>query len=202
MHVGAALRLLLLVLLLDDSPVAPGTGIQGDPLLPPCGTGVSDGRALGDPMHPGGENPGGAPPGVLLVRAIPSQEIPREAGEALEGGTVGQGDPIARDSLKCLGNTLGGTVGQGDPLARDPPRCLGARALHGRALGDPMHPGVGELQLRSPGGTVGQGDPLARDPQRSLVKGVCQGDPIHNNLNEDGLLARPPSSKPKAVAGP
>jgi hypothetical protein len=192
MHVGAALRLLLLILLLDASPVAPGAGIQGDPILPPCGTkdpfgralgdpmhsgaeapsgaGVSHGRALGDPMHPGGENPGGAPPGVLLVGAIPSQEIPREAGEALEGGTVGQGDPIARDSLKCLGSTLGGTVGQGDPIARDPPRCLGARALHGRALGDPMHPGVGELQLRSPGGTVGQGDPIARDPRRSLVE--------------------------------
>ena len=36
-------------------------------------------------MHPGGENPGGASLGGLLVRAIPSQEIPREAGEALEG---------------------------------------------------------------------------------------------------------------------
>ena len=71
MHVGASLRLLLLILLLDDSPVAPGTGIQGDPLLPPCGTGVSHGRALGDPMHPGGENPGGASLGGLLVGASP-----------------------------------------------------------------------------------------------------------------------------------
>ena len=82
MHVGASLRLLLLVLLHDASPTAPGARIQGDPLLPPCGT-------------------------------------------------------------------------------RDP---------FGRALGDPMHPGVGELQLRSPGGTVGQGDPIARDPRRSLVE--------------------------------
>ena len=73
MHVGASLRLLLLVLLLDASPTAPGARIQGDPLLPPCGTGVSDGRALGDPMHPDGEDPGGSSLGVLLVKSIPLQ---------------------------------------------------------------------------------------------------------------------------------
>ena len=120
MHVGAALRLLL-ILLLDDSHTDPSARIQGDPLLPPCGTGVSHGRALGDPMHPGGASLGG-----LLVRAIPSQEIPREAGEALEGGTVGQGDPLARDPLKCLGSTPGMTVGQGDPIARGSRGSLGS----------------------------------------------------------------------------
>ena len=60
MHVGASLRLLLLVLLLDASPTAPGARIQGDPLLPPCGTRDPFGRALGDPMHPGAGAPSGA----------------------------------------------------------------------------------------------------------------------------------------------
>ena len=105
---------------------------------------------------------------------------------AEEPALLAQGDLLARDLQGSWGSTRGGTVGQGDPITRDPLKCMGARALHGRALGDPMHPGVGELQLRSPGGTVGQGDPLARDPQRSLVKGVCQGDPI----------AAPPFSPP------
>ena len=79
MHVGAALRLPLL-LLLGDFPTAPGARIQGDPLLPPCGTGVSPGRALGDSMHPGG---------------------------ASLGGTVGKGYPLARDPQ---GSTLGGLL--------------------------------------------------------------------------------------------
>jgi len=134
MHVGAALRLLLLILLLDDSPVSPGTRIQGDPLLPPCGTGVSHGRALGDPMHPGG-----ASLGVLLVRAIPSQEIPREAEEALEGGTVGQGDPLARDPQRSLVKG----VCQGDPIAAPPfsPPVSGCR-------GDPLAQAGGVVELR------------------------------------------------------
>ena len=88
MHVGASLRLLLLILLLGDSPVAPGTGIQGDPLLPPCETGVSHGRALGDPMHPGGENPGGASLGGLLVRASPRKRSPGKLGKHSRGGLL------------------------------------------------------------------------------------------------------------------
>ena len=85
MHVGAALRLPLLILMLDASPTAPGARIQGDPLLPPCGTRDPFGRALGDPMHPGAEAPSGASLGGLLFRAIPSQEIPKEAGAAPPG---------------------------------------------------------------------------------------------------------------------
>ena len=101
MHVGASLRLLLLVLLLDASPTAPGARIQGDPLLPPCGTRDPFGRALGDPMHPGAE----APSGASL------------------GGTGVQGDPLPRDPQGAV-SPSGGTVVQGDPLPRDPRRSL------------------------------------------------------------------------------
>ena len=102
MHVGASLRLLLLVLLLDASPTAPGARIQGDPLLPPCGTRDPFGRALGDPMHPGA----GAPSGAFL------------------GGTVVQGDPLPRDPQGSWGSTSGMTGVQGYPLPRDPRRSL------------------------------------------------------------------------------
>ena len=98
MHVGAVLRLPLLILLLDASPTAPGARIQGDPLLPPCGTRDPFGRALGDPMHPGAE----APSGASL------------------GGTVFQGDPLPRDPQGSWGSNSGMTVGQGDPITPKP----------------------------------------------------------------------------------
>ena len=85
MHVGALLRLPLLLLLLGDSPTTLGTRILGYPILPPCGARDPFGRALGYPIHSGAEAPSGASLGGLLFRAIPSQEIPKEAGEASPG---------------------------------------------------------------------------------------------------------------------
>jgi hypothetical protein len=123
MHVGALLRLPLLLLLLDDSPTTPGTRILGYPILPPCGTRDPFGRALGYPMHSGAEAPSGA--GVPFGRAL--------------------GYPMHPGAEDPSGASLGGTVVQGYPLPRDPQGSLGARASHGRALGNPMHPGAGRL---------------------------------------------------------
>ena len=58
-----------------------------------------------------------------MVWAIPLQEVPRGA-VAPWGGTVGQGDPIARDPQGAVEAPPGGTVGRGDPFARDPRRSL------------------------------------------------------------------------------
>ena len=126
MHVGASLRLLLLVLLLDASPTAPGARIQGDPILPPCGTRDPFGRALGDPMHPGAEAPSGA--GVSHGRALGDPMHP--GGEAPSGASLGgtgvQGDPLPRDPQGSWGSTSGMNVGQGDPIARGSRGSLGS----------------------------------------------------------------------------
>ena len=168
MHVGAVLRLLLLVLLLGDSLTTPGSRIQGYPILPPCGTRDPFGRALGYPMHSGAEAPSGASLGGTVVRGYPFPRDPQGSlgarashGRALgypmhpgagrpqrstSGMTVVQGYPLPRGSQGGC-SSLGGTVVQGYPLPRDP-----------------------QGAVSSSGGTVVQGDPLPRDPRRSSVE--------------------------------
>jgi len=92
MHVGALLRLPLLILLLDAIPTTPGTRILGDPILPPCGTRDPFGRALGDPIHSGAEAPSGA--GVPFGRALgypihPGAEDPSLGARASHGRALG-----------------------------------------------------------------------------------------------------------------
>ena len=169
MHVGAALRLLLLVLLLGDSPTTPGARIQGDPLLPPCGTRDPLGRALGYPMHSGAEAPSGA--GVPFGRALgypmhPGAEDPSLGARASHGRSLGY--PMHPGAGRPQRSTSGMTVVQGYPLPRGSQGCccsLGGTVVQGYPL--PRDP---QGAVSSSGGTVVQGDPLPRDPRSSLVE--------------------------------
>ena len=169
MHVGALLRLPLLLLLLDDSPTTPGTRILGYPILPPCGTRDPFGRALGYPIHSGAEAPSGA--GVPFGRALgypihPGAEDPSLGARASHGRALG--DPIHPGAGRPQRSTPGMTVGLGDPIARGSQGCC--CSLGGSV--DRGYPFTRDSQgaLSSSGGTVVGGDPFPRDPRRSLVE--------------------------------
>ena len=121
MHVGALLRLPLLILLLGDSPTTPGTRSQGYPILPPCGTRDPFGRALGYPIHSGAGAPSGA--GVPFGRALgdpihPGVEDPSLGARASHGRALGY--PIHPGAGRPQRSTSGMTVDRGYPFTRDP----------------------------------------------------------------------------------
>ena len=147
MHIGAVLRLPLLVLLLSDSPTTPGSRILGYPILPPCGTRDPFGRALGDPMHSGAEAPSGASLGGTVVQGYPFPRDPQGSLGARASHGRALGYPMHPGAGRPQRSTSGMTVDRGYPFTRDP-----------------------QGAVSSSGGTVVQGDPIPRDPRRSSVE--------------------------------